>query len=221
MSAKEILNKIIALDEEILKLQDEFDGINEADREKSLLEAADAVLKDLKDDDFVPLSLIRIVEMMGTLDNAANILVSGLLNSNEEIRQIFGEALITIGNEDGIEAVIPAIDKVIENNDISTREMPYILGWIDDPGVIKQISRFFDNSDALVVYGAIEASVHIADPDFVEPLKKLTDDKRELPHEEDDDDDEVITIGMLAAEAISLIESGDDDFDENFDEKEE
>jgi HEAT repeat protein len=170
--------------------------------------AAD-LLKNTAKDDFVPMALVRVAEMMSTLDNAAEALVQGLSHPNEDVRQQFGSAIISIGSEYGVEAIIPAVDLVLKNNDLSTNEMPYILGWIEDPDIAPQIHRFLEVDNTGVVYAAIEAIVHVGDPDSIEALKKLVDDPRKVPLDDDIDDDiddDETTIGNIAMEAIDLLD---------------
>ncbi|MBN2803059.1 MAG: HEAT repeat domain-containing protein [Deltaproteobacteria bacterium] len=208
MNAGQLIEKIIELDEEILKLQDEFDGIAEKDRESALAKEIDQIISTVSEDDIVPMKLFRMIEMAVTLDNGPVFLAERMSTKNDEIREQLGYALIEIANEDGLDSIMPAIELAIKKDDLSTLDMPYVLGRIEDPMVSSQLVRFLDNKNVKVVYAAIEACVHIGDPDSIEALKKLVDDKREIPVEDDElGEDEVITVGQMATEAITLIES--------------
>jgi HEAT repeat protein len=205
MDANEILEKIIGLDEQIMKLQDSFDEVPEGDRATALTGRYGKLLSATGKEDSIPIEIIRVAEMICTLENSAALLAEGLSHSNEDIRHLCGDALISIGSEDGIGAIVPAVDYALEKKDVSANEMPFILGWIEDPGGAAQMHRFLELDDPEIVYAAIEACAHAGDLESIEPLKKLMDDEREIEVEEEDD--QPVTIGMLAREAVELIAS--------------
>ena len=211
MNASKILSEILGLDSKIMKLQDDFDLQPEADKQKALVALADDLMSKTDAHDDVPLPMIRVAEMICTLENGPTLLAKGLSHENEEVRHLFGEAIISLGTEDGVESIIPAIDYALKEKGNAALEMPFILAWIDDPAVTSHIHKFLTLEETDIVYAAIEACASVADPDSIEPLKALIDDNREVAVEDDDEDDSPVTIGMLAKEAIDIVQESDED----------
>jgi HEAT repeat protein len=206
MNAKTSLAKIIDLDSQILDLRDQFEEFPEKEKKDALENFCTGQLKNTGVLDELPLSLVRATDMICSLEDGAVILSKGLFHPNQEIRHLFGEALITMGDE-GVEAIVPAVDSVLKQGGIAAKEMPYILTYLDDPAITEQIIRFLDNENPDVVSSAIEALAEISDPDAILHLKKLLDDNREIDVDDEEEKGEIVTIGMLAKEAIGIIDS--------------
>mgnify|MGYP000931731073 CR=1 FL=1 len=207
MDARVILDKVIELDKEIATLQNRFDELPTEDQAAALTTLFDNQLKSTGelDEDIRP--FYRVVEMMSTIDGAALLLARGLSHSNEGVRHVCGDVLSHIAAEDGLAAIAPAVEHAIRMQDLSAREMPYILSLIEDPAAVAQIHRFLDSEDTEVVYQAIEACANLSDMDSLPPLRRLIDDDREI---DIDDEEGPVTIGMLAREAIEIIESDEE-----------
>ncbi|MBN2718749.1 MAG: hypothetical protein JXX14_23080 [Deltaproteobacteria bacterium] len=210
MNASKILSEILELDVKIMKMQDDFDLQPEADKKTALVTLADELLSKTDTHDNVPLPMIRVAEMICTLEDGPALLMKGLGHGNEEVRHLFGEALISLGSEDGVESIAPAVEIALSEKGNAALEMPFILAWIDDPAVSSYIHKFLVLEETDIVYAAIEACASVADPDSVVPLKALIDDPREVEVDDDDEDDSPVTIGMLAQEAIDIIEESEE-----------
>ena len=210
MKASEILSEILDLDIRIMKMQDDFDLQPEVDKKDALVALADDLLSKTDAHDNVPLPMIRVAEMICTLEDGPALLMKGLAHDNEEVRHLFGEALISLGSEDGVSAIAPAVDIALTDKGNAAQEMPFILAWIDDPGVTAYIHKFLTLEETDIVYAAIEACASVADADSIEPLKALVDDEREIEVDDDDEDESPVTIGMLAKEAIDIIQESEE-----------
>ena len=152
---------------------------------------------------------IRATDMIcGLDDNAATILALGLDHSNADVRQLAGEALISIA-EDGLDEIVPAIDAALKSGSPASEEMPFILAMIEDPAATEHITRFLDMDDLDTVVAAIESLAETRDPAAIPALKSLTEDTRTITLDAGDGDPEEMTIGRLAAEAIEMIDLED------------
>lgn len=210
MNASTILSEILALDAKIMQMQDDFDTQPESDKNTALVKLATKLLKDTGENAPVPIPMIRVAEMICTLNDGPSQLANGLSHPNEDVRHLFGEAIISLGTEDGVQTIVPAIEYALEKKGKAAMEMPFILAWIDDPSVSEYIQKFLKLKDTEIVYAAIEACASVSDADSIPSLQELIDDPREIAVEDDDDDEQPVTIGMLAKEAIELIESAEE-----------
>jgi HEAT repeat protein len=210
MNASKILSEILELDKKIMKMQDDFDLQPEEEKKEALVSLAGELMNQTAEHDAVPLPIIRVAEMICTLEDGPVHLAKGLSHSNEEVRHLFGEAIISLGTEEGVDTIVPAVDYALEQKGPAALEMPFILAWIDDPGVTAHIHKFLEAEETEIVYAAIEACASVSDPDSIDSLKKLVDDTREVEVEDDDEDESPITIGMLATEAIEIIEDSEE-----------
>ena len=208
MDARQILEKIIGLEHEIMNLQDKFDDAPQDDRREALTTRFDALQRDTGENDEVPMEFIRVAQMIAPLEGGAALLATGMSHSNDDLRHLCGEALLSIADEDGVGAIVPAVDYALDKKDISAKEMPFVLGYIEDPAALTQIHRFLKGEDPEIVYLAIEACANIGDSASLEALRKLENDEREI--EVDEEEEGPITIGMLAQEAIGLIEADEE-----------
>ncbi len=210
MNASKILSEILELDKKIMKMQDDFDLQPEDEKKQALVSLAEDLMNQTAEHDAVPLPMIRVAEMICTLEDGPLQLAKGLSHSNEEVRHLFGEAIISLGTEEGVDTIVPAVEYALEQKGNAALEMPFILAWIDDPAVTAHIHRFLEAEETDIVYAAIEACASVSDPDSIDSLKKLVDDPREVEVDDDDADESPITIGMLATEAIELIEDSEE-----------
>ncbi|MBN2340527.1 MAG: HEAT repeat domain-containing protein [Deltaproteobacteria bacterium] len=211
MNASKILSEILALDAKIMTMQDDFDAQPETDKQSALVELASKLLSETGPNDSVPIPMIRVAEMICTLEDGPEQLAKALSHENEDVRHLFGEAIISLGTEDGVASISAAVDYALTHKGKAALEMPFILAWIDDPGVTEYIHKFLEVEDTEIVYAAIEACASVSDEDSIPSLKKLLDDTRQVEVDDDDEnDDQPVTIGMLAQEAIEIIESAEE-----------
>jgi len=213
MNAQQILDEIISLDARIIELRDRFDELDEGSRTEALETLCNTLREHTGPMDPIPMPLIRATDMVCGLSKGAVILGQGMSHPNPDIRELCGQSLITV-SEESLEAILPAIDMAIEEAGTAAQEMPFVLTYIDDPTVTGQILRFLDVKTPEVVAAAIEALAEIRDPEALPALRKLVDDPREVAIEDEDDDnddeEQTIAIGMLAKEAIQLIEANEE-----------
>jgi hypothetical protein len=210
MNASKILSEILELDKKIMKMQDDFDLQPEDEKKQALVSLAEDLMSQTAEHDAVPLPMIRVAEMICTLEDGPLQLARGLSHSNEEVRHLFGEAIISLGTEEGVDTIVPAVEYALEQKGNAALEMPFILAWIDDPAVTAHIHKFLEAEETDIVYAAIEACASVSDPDSIDSLKKLVDDPREVEVDDEDADESPITIGMLATEAIEIIEDSEE-----------
>src|SRR6185437_6534543 len=87
-------------------------------------------------------------------------------------------------------------------------ELPYLLGEVPEPGVMRLLGQFLAHKDPDAVAAAIEVLAEIGDPQAVKLLEPLVEDTRvvELADDGGDDTSEA-SIGELAGEAIELLQS--------------
>jgi len=213
MNAQQILDEIIALDTKIIELRDTFDGLDEGSRSEALGELCNSLMEHTGPMDPLPMPLVRATDMVCGLPKGSVILGKGMSHLNPDIRELCGQALITV-SEESLDAIIPAIDMALAEGETAAQEMPFVLTYIDDPAVTGQILRFLEVKSADVVAAAIEALAELRDPEAIPALKKLLEDSREVVVEDEDgdegDEEQTISIGVLAKEAIDLIE-GDEE----------
>lgn len=209
MDANKIIEEIISLDSQISELRDKFDELPEEARAQALSGFYEKARTDIGETDPLSIGLIRATDMIcGLDDNAATILALGLDHPNADVRQLAGEALISIA-EDGLDEIVPAIDAALKSGSPASEEMPFILAMIDDPAATEHITRFLDMDDLDTVVAAIESLAETRDPAAIPALKSLTEDTRTITLDAGDGDPEEMTIGRLAAEAIEMIDSED------------
>lgn len=211
MSAKETMQKMVALDEKIGGLREEFDEFSEQERDKVLSEEFDRIMKEIGEYDPMPVSLFRVADLLSGLsgDRPAEILAKGLDHENPDVRLLSGETLLQIA-EEGLDRIMTVVDEAVAKGGIMAREMPFLLIDVDDPGVPDAVERFLKSEDAEVVASAIEALAELGDPSSIPALKKLFKDKRTVSVEEEGEVHEEWTVGKLAEEAVEEITGGDE-----------
>ena len=125
-----------------------------------------------------------------------------ILNDDEpRVRVAAGEAIRDVGYERYAE-VARGVERALEQglSGPAMGELPWVIAEIGEPSAFVLIRRFLEHADGEVVAGAIEALVHLGDPDAVATLERLVADSRPV---QIDDADEPATIGELASEAIA------------------
>ncbi len=205
MDAKKLLNDIFDLDNQISDLRDKFEDLPNADRTAALKDFFVATSTAVGATDPLPMTLVRATDMIcGLEDNAAAVLVIGMQHPNSDVRQLAGEGLLSIG-EDNLKTILPAVDAALEAGSPAAEEMPFVLTMIEDPAVTEHISRFLKSDDADVVCAAMEAMAEVGDPAVIPALQALVGDKRTVAM--DDGSGDTLSLGNLAGEAIELLEA--------------
>jgi HEAT repeat protein len=206
MSAEDVFAKIAALDEQIAALKEEFDAFTPEERETALAAAFERGLDALGEEEPIPVSLVRAAEMLIGLgrDSASELLADGLGHANPELRLLSGDALLHMA-EDGLELVMPAVEKVLAAGGIGAEEMPFLLTDVDHPETPRVLERFLAAEDANTVAAAIEALAEYGDPSAVPALEKLTEDTRAIEVEEGDETAITMPLGQLASEALEIL----------------
>lgn len=179
-----------------------------------LSDAAERALAD-GDAERQELELVRLADLCAQVEGPAAVetLLRILDHADPGVRAEAGEALLDVAYE-RFKEVANAIERALDGkrDGLAMEELPYMLSEIHDPDPMPLMVRFLVHPRAEVVASAIEAIVERADPAAVPKLKKLLGDEREVTVPELDD--EKVTLGDLAADALSF-------FEEVFEEEEE
>ncbi len=205
-SAGEIFNEIIDLTEQTVALMESFGEFETKEQEDVLISYFTAQTGKMASDADLPIRLIRTAEMLIGLggEAVARHFGAGLDSPNLDIRMLSGDSLMHLG-EDGVDAIMPAVEVVLEKESTGAEEMPFILAELDDPEVPSVLARFLRVDNAQVVASAIEACIEAGNDDTRAEIEKLTSDERAVelddPHEE-----EKSTIGQIAKEALELMD---------------
>ena len=211
MNAQKILDEILALDAKIADLRDQFKELDEGSRFTALETLTYDLFQRTGDLDPMPMSMLRAVDLVCDLEKGAVILGAGMGHPNENVRELCGHSLVTL-SEEGSDAIVPAVDLVLETGGHAAQEMPFVLTYVDSPEATGHIVRFLEVDDAEIVASAIEALAELRDPEAIPALQKLVDDTREVPMDEEDFDDgddsgaaRMLSLGALATDAIEFI----------------
>ena len=168
--------------------------------------AADRALSD-SDPERQELELVRLADLCAQVEGpvAVDTLLRILDHADPAVRAEAGEALLDVAYE-RFKEVANAIERALDQrrDGIAMEELPYMLAEIHDPDPMPLMVRFLVHPRAEVVASTIEAIVERADPAAVPRLKKLLGDTREVTVPELDD--EKVTLGDLAADALSFFE---------------
>lgn len=212
MDVRESVEQIFELDEKINALKLAFEQSDPTERASVLFELFNDATGELGDDDPVSLKLIRIVELLSTLegDKPAQILSSGFDHENEEIRELCAEALAHLAI-DGVDQILPAVEEALDTGGNRAEEILGILAEIEDPETLSIIERFLELDDADLVALAIETLAEVGDSGSLSALKRLVEDERTVTLDDTDSTttEDECTVGQLAQDAIDLITKED------------
>jgi HEAT repeat protein len=145
-----------------------------------------------------------------------DLLIDVLASESPEARHAAGTALEEVAFEHWKEAAL-GVERALSRLPAASpalRELPYVLVEVPEPGVVKLMQKFLAHAEAEVVAAAIEACVEIGDPATLKMIAPLESDPRTLEVENEEDDDEspaLVTLGELAREAKTLLESAEDE----------
>ncbi|MFO8073329.1 MAG: hypothetical protein R6V85_15795 [Polyangia bacterium] len=210
MKAEEIIERIGRLDEEIAEQRDLFAQRPAGESAAALGSLFAAALSGTGPDDPAPLELVRAVDLAQLLPERAALLIAPCLeHESPEVRQLALGALAPL-SEGGLDRLRPAIDWTLERGGEAAEEMIFLLSFLEGVDVTAQIERFLTVADPEMVVTAIEALADLGDERSLDPLRGLLDDERKI--ETDDGEPgpagaESWTVGLIAAEAIEMIES--------------
>ena len=211
MTAKETIQKIIELDEKIATLIESLEETPVEEQEKELVSRFDDMLKNTAEDDMISVAMIRVAEMLVSLETkgAVCFLGAGLGHANEDVRLLCGDAFLHVASE-GLDKVKPVIDEALEKGGLIAEELPFLLIDTDLPETTDILIKFLDQKNPEVVASAIEALAELGDPDAIPALSKLSKDARTVTAEADGSEKAKWTIGQLSKEAIEMLSDKED-----------
>ena len=188
MSARQTIQEIIGLDEQIASLRDKFEQYPRSDQEEVLIESYKQMHDQIGANDALPFGLVRITEMLINYDSeaVAKLLGAGLGHPNPDVRLLSGDAMLHL-TEEGLQRIMPAVEEILERGGLGAEEMPFLLTDVDDPEVPRILERFLNQDEADVVASAIEAMAEYGDPNSIPVLEQLTGDTRPVSVEENSD----------------------------------
>ncbi|MDD5305799.1 MAG: hypothetical protein PHU25_00620 [Deltaproteobacteria bacterium] len=212
MGARETINEIVALDDKIAKLREQFATFSGSERASVLGEIFKEEIRKLGDRDALKPKLFRVIEMLSELDvsDAPRILGQGLEHDNPDLRMLCADGLVEIGG-DGIDRLMPLVEEALSSGGPKAEEMPFVVAELDDPKVGKILMRFLELKDINAVAAAIQALAERCEASALPSLKKLEKDKRMVTYDDGCDEGEQCTIGELAKDAIEMIESEEEE----------
>jgi HEAT repeat protein len=212
MGARETINEIVALDDKIAKLREQFAAFSGRERASVLGEMFKDETRKLGERDTLKPRLFRVIEMLSELDapDAPRILGQGLEHDNPDLRMLCAEGLVEIG-EDGVDRLMPLVEEAMSSGGPKAEEMPFVVAELDDPKVAKILMRFLELKDINAVAAAIQALAERCETSALPALKKLEKDKRVVTYDDSCDEGEQCTIGELAKDAVEMIESEEEE----------
>lgn len=207
------IEKLQRAEEEVRRLQDELiDGAGTA-RAATIAALREAVLEGLGHGEGpeAAAALVPIAEVLGELDGpeVCDLMIDLLGSDEPEVRFTAGRALQDLAFDrfkEVAEATERAVKRLSKDNE-ALRELPYVVAEVGEPGVPKILRGYLGHGDPDVVAAAIEALAALGDPAGVPELKKLTRDPRTVQLD-DADGETQSSIGVLAQEAIDMIDEG-------------
>lgn len=207
------IEKLQRAEEEVRRLQDELIEGAESARAATLNAMREAVLEGLGHGEGAEAAaaLVPLAEVLGELDGpeVCDLLIDLLGSDEPEVRFTAGRALQDLAFDrfkEVAEATERAIKRLPRDNE-ALRELPYVVAEVGEPGVPKIVRGYLAHAEADVVAAAIEALAALGDPAAIPELKKLTRDPRTVQLD-DADGDSQSSIGVLAGEAIDMIQEG-------------
>lgn len=132
-------------------------------------------------------------------------LIDILDDPEPRVRVAAGEALTDVGYERYAE-VARGVERALEADKAGSAmaELPWILAEIGEPSALPLIRRFLQHTDPNVIATAIEALVHLGDPDAVQDLQGFLGDERNATID-DFESETRTTLGELAQEALTML----------------
>lgn len=209
MSLREHLDAIYRAERTIR--EEEAQLLGAADRQglmRLLREAVDEA-RSLRDRREAAMRIERLADLCAQVPGPEMIdaLILMLDDDDPGVRVAPGEALVDVGYERYAE-VARGIERALEakRGGPAMSELPWILAEIAEPSALPLIRRFLGHDEGDVVAAAVEALVHLGEPDAIKVLEPLKNDKREVTLA-DGDEEFTTTLGELVTEAIDELEA--------------
>jgi HEAT repeat protein len=173
---------------------------------KTLVSAVDEAIQ-LADSREARMRLERLCDLCAQLHgpDMVDALIRVLDHEDPAVRLVAGEALLDVGYERYAE-VAKGVERVLSRHlaGPAMMELPWLLAEIAEPSALVLIRSFLKSADADVVAAAIEALVHLGDPDAARDIEPFVGDSRTVKLE---DLDEMNSLGELAVQAIDELQS--------------
>ena len=208
------LNELFDAERATRRLHDELADSKEHEILLDVLTEALGAATSMDEDEEAALRLVRISSLLGEVEGprAVDALIDVLASDHPEARSAAGEQLEEIAF-DRFKEVARAVERALKRLPVGSPalpELPYVIAEVPEPGVAKLLAQFLAHADPDAVAAAIETLVEMGDPAGIRLIEPLLDDKRtvELAEEGDDETSEV-TLGELAAEALTLLQDQD------------
>lgn len=205
------LNELFDAERATRRLHDELADSKEHEILLDVLTEALGAATSMDQDEEAALRLVRISSLLGEVEGprAVDALIDVLASDHPEARSAAGEQLEEIAFE-RFKEVARAVERALKRLPVGSPalpELPYVIAEVPEPGVAKLLAQFLAHADPDAVAAAIETLVEMGDPAGIRLIEPLLDDKRtvELADEGDDETSEV-TLGELAAEALTLLQ---------------
>jgi HEAT repeat protein len=208
------LNELFDAERTTRRLHDELaDSEEHAILIDVLTEALGAATSMDQDDEEAALRLVRISALLGEIEGprAVDALIDVLASDHPEARSAAGEQLEEIAF-DRFKEVARAVERALKRLPVGSPalpELPYVIAEVPEPGVAKLLGQFLVHEDPDAVAAAIETLVEIGDPAGIRLIEPLLDDERTVELADEGDETSEVTLGELAAEALTLLQGED------------
>jgi HEAT repeat protein len=209
------LGELFDAERTVRRIHDELAAGPPAELLDALTDAIAAALREPNEDE-AGLRLVRIAALLGEQEGArvVDALVDVLSSEHPEARKAAGEEIEGLAYE-RFKEVAGGVERALKRLPVGSPalpELPYILAEVPEPGVVKLLGQFLAHRDPDAVAAAIETLAEIGDPAGIKLLEPLANDDRTVELADDGGDTtSEVTIGELAAEAIGLLQSFEDD----------
>ncbi len=196
------LEKIFKLDRELRSLEADLLSKRDGKELRDLLVRAVEDASGLPDREEGRMRLERLADLCAQLQGPEMVdaLVTILNAEIPAVRVIAGEALLDLAYERYAE-VAKGIERAL-NKGLSgpaMMELPWLIAEVAEPSAISLIRSFLKHEDPDVVAAAMEALVHLGDPEAVRDIEPFVQDRRTVRLEDLED---VNTLGELAVQAL-------------------
>jgi HEAT repeat protein len=205
------LSELFDAERSVRRLHDELSSLPPGELLDALGGALAAALRETNEDE-ASLRLVRIAALLGEHEGprVVDALIDVLSSEHPEARKAAGEELEALAYE-RFKEVAGGVERALKRLPVGSPalpELPYILGEVPEPGVLRLLGQFLAHADADAVAAAIETLAEIGDPAGIKMLSPLLGDDRTVELADDGSDaTSEATIGELATEAVELLES--------------
>jgi HEAT repeat protein len=214
-SVVKTLNELFDAERATRRLHDELADSKEHEILLDVLtDALGAATRETEDEE-ATLRLVRISALLGEIEGprAVDCLIDVLASEHPEARSAAGEQLEEIAF-DRFKEVARAVERALKRLPVGSPalpELPYVIAEVPEPGVAKLLGQFLSHQDPDAVAAAIETLVEMGDPAGIRLIQPLLDDPRTVELADEGDETSEVTLGELAAEALTLLQGEDDE----------